>query len=123
MTTNLPILAVDDDPASLDVLKIMLEHEAQSVSAASDAETALEMLLSNTYALVIVDLRLPNMDGWRLLQTIRAHAELQDVRAVALTAYYEPSVAKQARQAGFVSCLPKPITNETVARILALLRN
>jgi CheY-like chemotaxis protein len=117
------ILLVDDDVGSLDVLTIILQHKHYQVVGVADANTALELLLTQPFDVAIIDLRLPETDGWQLLDKIRSHHPLSTIRTIALTAYYTPTVALRAREAGFDACLSKPVTKQTVKHILNQLRD
>lgn len=110
------VLVVEDDPASQEILASLLSHRNIDFDMADSGETALDLLSNNTYALAILDLALPRMDGWELLRMIRADAFTANLNVVAVTAFYDASLARQAKQAGFQACFPKPAT-------LALIQN
>jgi CheY-like chemotaxis protein len=99
----------------------LLEHYEMGVDVAETGEHALTLLDQHNYNLAILDLALPGMDGWAVLNAIRTHPHTQHLPAIALTAYYTPGLARDARQAGFVACFPKPITRSLVQDIEAIM--
>jgi CheY-like chemotaxis protein len=119
--SNWRILIVEDDPASWDVLAHLLEHNDIAVDVAETGEAALTLLEQHTYSLAILDLALPGMDGWGVLKAIQNNPETDTLIVIALTAYYTPSLARDAKEAGFAACFPKPITQSLIQNIQAIL--
>lgn len=113
------ILYVEDDKASGDILARLLKHLKIEADIVQTAEGALEKISGTAYDLVVVDLALPGIDGWRLLQALRDDPQHHNLKVVALTAFHNASIAQQARQAGFLTCLPKPATLKTAEMLLS----
>ena len=65
-----PILVVDDDPSILSTVADILEFEGYSVECASSGEQALEIVDQSLPALVLLDMRMPTMDGWDFAREI-----------------------------------------------------
>ena len=85
-TSPARVLVVDDNEALRDNLAEALELEGYAVAVASDAETALELLTKDPPPLVILlDFKLPGMNGGELLALIRADARLAGIRVVMTT--------------------------------------
>jgi two-component system OmpR family response regulator len=70
--TRRPILVVEDDPDVRDLLSERLTHLGHDVLAAGSGEEALELADESPPALVILDIRLPGIDGWEFLRRLRA---------------------------------------------------
>lgn len=102
-------LIVDDDLASCQVLAHILRYNGIEVDVATNAYEALEFLANNAYSLAILDLAMPEVDGWQLLTTIHENPATAALPCIAVTAYYDPVVAVDAENAGFVKCFPKPV--------------
>ncbi len=100
------VLTVDDQKLGCDCLRQILEPEGYDVEAAYDGTTALELLQEGEFHLVVTDLRMPDMDGFDLLQAIRERRV--PVGVVVLTAYGDASEALQAMKAGADDFLRKP---------------
>jgi CheY-like chemotaxis protein len=103
------ILVIEDDPDGQEVVGRMLRHFKIPNDIVGNADEALEQLSHQNYTAAIVDLALPGMDGWTLLQTIHSHAETADLPCVAVTAFHSPELAVKAVKAGFTAYFPKPL--------------
>src|SRR5690606_30927253 len=119
--SNWSVLIIEDDPSSLDILAQILEHNNMRVDSASSGEAALELLAENRYDLAIIDLALPGIDGWQLQQEIQQMPDAKNTLCIALTAFYTPHLAKEAKDAGFTAAFPKPITQSLVTSLQRLL--
>ena len=119
--SNWSVLIVEDDPSSSDILAQILEHNGMTVDIASSAENALQLLNDNRYDLAVLDLALPGMDGWQLQQEMRQLPNAHDIIAIAVTAYYTPLLAKEAKEAGFSAAFPKPVTQSLAKSLQTLL--
>ncbi|MFN8372701.1 MAG: response regulator [Anaerolineae bacterium] len=103
------VLVVEDDRYGSEVVMRMLRHREIEADIAATAEQALTLLGQNEYSLVITDLALPKMDGWGLLATIRQNPKTQDLPVVAITAFHDAKVAREALEAGFKAYFSKPL--------------
>jgi len=108
------VLVVEDDLNGQDVARSILEHYEIVVDVADDAMQALELLRDNHYTVALIDLSLPGMSGWELLQAMRQNDATADLPCVAMTAYHSPRVAQDAIKAGFVAYFPKPMNVATL---------
>jgi CheY-like chemotaxis protein len=112
------VLVVEDEADAQEVVCMVLQGHGAQVSTAFTGEEALEMLNARPPTVAVIDLALPNMDGWELLKAMRADPDLVNVPAVAMTAYHSTNVAKEAIAAGFAAYFPKPINSHTFAKDL-----
>ncbi len=120
--THIQVLAVDDDEDNRDVLALTLELYGATVITAETATAALALLNTQPFDLLISDIGMPNVDGFMLIQQVRAHPQLGTIPAIALTAYASNRDRQSALAAGFQAHLPKPIDpTALVATILSLL--
>jgi two-component system response regulator HydG len=101
------ILVVDDEAAARDGLAKLLEQEGYDVERASDGEEALVAVSEYAPALIISDLKMPNMDGMELLKQLRERGV--ETPTVVATAFGEVSTAVAAMRAGAEDYLTKPI--------------
>ncbi|MBR8658480.1 MULTISPECIES: response regulator transcription factor [Brevibacillus] len=114
------ILVVDDDPHIRELVGVFLREEGFSVLEAADGREALALLETTRADLVILDIMMPNMDGWQLCRELR---ELYDTPMLMLTAKGETSQKIKGFQLGTDDYLVKPFEPlELVARVKALLR-
>jgi len=114
---NHHVLVVEDDRYSREMTSHMFAYHQLPVDVAATAEAALELLATRQYALVVIDLALPGMDGWALLRTVKSVPRLAVLPCVAITAYHDASVARQALQVGFSAYYPKPLQTSFVPQL------
>jgi DNA-binding response OmpR family regulator len=114
------ILVVDDDPSTRDLLRGMLERAGHDVREAEDGRAGLRDLYAVTPDLVILDVNMPELDGWTTLERIR---DLSDVPVLMLTAREAELERVRGLQGGADDYVTKPFGHqEIVARVQALLR-
>jgi len=101
------ILVVDDEASARSGLSKLLEQEGYSVESAADGLLALDSVAETAPALIITDLKMPNLDGMGLLAKLREQG--LDIPTIVTTAFGEVSVAVQAMRAGAEDYLTKPI--------------
>jgi CheY-like chemotaxis protein len=107
------ILIVEDEKDAQDVIITLLKQHKMQISTAFTGEEAIEKLRSVRPNIALIDLALPGIDGWAVLEAIRADPGLQNITACAMTAYHSTVVAKEAIKAGFNAYFPKPISART----------
>ena len=104
------ILLVDDKPENLFSLSSVLSQHGFSSDTAQSGEEALKKLLRHDYALVILDVQMPVMDGITATRLLRARPETARVPIIALTAYSrDADWQTRALEAGCIDCLSKPL--------------
>jgi DNA-binding response OmpR family regulator len=114
------ILVVDDDPSMRDLLRGMLERAGYEVAEAEDGRSGLRDLYAAAPDLVILDINMPDLDGWATLERIR---DLSDVPVLMLTAREAELERVRGLQGGADDYVVKPFGHqELVARVQALLR-
>jgi len=114
------ILVVDDEANIVDLTRMYLEREGFRVEGASDGKSALERIRSRQPALVILDIMLPEVDGFEVCRLARAES---DVPIVILTARDEDIDKIVGLELGADDYLTKPFNpRELVARVKAILR-
>lgn len=116
------ILLVEDDQLIRNVVKRGLEKEHQfTVEVAEDGVTGLQMALEAEYAMILLDIMLPGMDGWRICEELRAKRIQTPI--LMLTARDAVQDRVYGLELGADDYLPKPFDfSELQARIRALLR-
>jgi len=120
MDANL-ICVVDDEVSIIDFVRIYLERENFSVVAYMDGLSALNGIRSTQTALVVLDIMLPNMDGYDVCKTLRA--EENEVPIIMLSAKDEEIDKILGLELGADDYLTKPFNpRELIARIKAVLR-
>lgn len=117
---NETILLVDDEKHIIDLARMYIEQEGFSIDSATDGSAALQKILNNDPALVVLDLMLPGIDGWEVCRRVRAES---DVPIIMLTARDDDIDKIVGLELGADDYLTKPFNpRELVARIKAILR-
>jgi two-component system, OmpR family, alkaline phosphatase synthesis response regulator PhoP len=117
------ILVVDDDKEIVRIIRAYLEKAGYSVATAYDGETALHIIRSDRPDLVVLDLMLPDRDGWDITRIVRSDPALAATPIVMLTARVEGEDRVQGLDLGADDYIPKPFNpHEVVARVRAVLR-
>src|SRR3569833_1285574 len=118
---GLQILAVDNEPATLDVLARVLEEYGARVTALGAAAQALEALRDRQRLdILLSDLGMPDMDGFALLKTVRTTFAPEELPAVAITAFSRAEDRLRAVEAGFQAYIMKPYD---IGELISLNRN
>ncbi len=112
------VLVIEDEGDSMEFVQGLLDHHGiQSVGVPS-GEEALEVLNTFKPTLIVIDLALPGLDGWGLLDRLKANPGLRNVPRVAITAYHTAELAEQAIEAGFHAYFAKPLDATSFVREL-----
>jgi two-component system phosphate regulon response regulator OmpR len=114
------VLVVDDDDRIRDLLTRFLRERGYRVSAASDGEKALALFDQMAFDLIILDVMMPERDGFEVTELIRAK---NDTPIILLTARGEPEYRIKGLSLGADDYLPKPFEpEELILRVQAILR-
>lgn len=115
-----PIMIVDDDPYIRELVRVFMLNEGFDVVEASDGVEALQKLQSVQVDMVILDVMMPNMDGWELCKELREH---YDLPLLMLTAKGETAQKVKGFELGADDYLVKPFEPmELAMRVRALLK-
>lgn len=115
-------LIVEDEESILMSLEFLLTQEGYSVATAQDGAAALEAATNRTPDLVLLDVMLPNMDGFEVCRQMRANPELRKTRIMMVTARGRDTEVERGLALGADDYLTKPFsTRELMEKIRALL--
>jgi adenylate cyclase len=116
------ILVVDDNAGNREMLSRRLEREGYSVDTAENGRAALEMLETGAFDLVLLDIVMPELDGFAVLQSIRANQRWKEVAVIMISALDEIRSVVRCIEMGAEDYLPKPFDPVLLrARIGAIL--
>jgi two-component system, OmpR family, response regulator len=119
MTQEFSVLLVDDDPDTQSFFRDALEHHGIELNTASDFGGTFEALDQHIPEVIVLDIFLPDTDGYQLLSKIRSQQITCPV--VAITGYYTTDTEGDTLKRGFDGCLLKPIDpQELIAYLRAL---
>lgn len=117
--TGRHILVVDDDPRNLFVITAALEQHGAKVDNALNGRRALEMLATLKPDLVVMDIMMPEMDGYKTIEAMRAEPAFAAIPVLALTAKAMPQDREKALAAGADDYLAKPADYEVLINMAA----
>ena len=112
------VLLVEDLDDSRFMLRRLLELEGFDVIEACDGAIALESLRKNSCDLVLLDLRLPNIDGFQVTRALRATTQFQTIPIIILSALDDEYTRTEARAAGCNDYVTKPIDLERLTALI-----
>ncbi len=114
------ILIADDEQKIREVVKLYLEKEGFSVEEAKDGEDALDRIISSSYTLVLLDIMMPNVDGWTICREIRKRSSIPIIMLSARSEEYDKLFGFEL---GIDDYITKPFSpKEMVARVKAVIR-
>jgi two-component system, sensor histidine kinase and response regulator len=102
------LLVVDDDEGNRDVLSRRLEQQGYTVANAENGRRALEMLGANAYDMVLLDIVMPELDGYEVLRQIKADESLRHIPVVMISGLSEMDSVARCIEMGADDYLPKP---------------
>jgi PAS domain S-box-containing protein len=112
------ILVVDDNMTNRDVLKHLLSHLGFDLSEAENGKIALERIAEKRPDAILLDLRMPVMDGPELLKHVKSDAEMKDIPVIAISASVSEKVQRKVMQNGCVGFLSKPFKMNDLLDVL-----
>jgi CheY-like chemotaxis protein len=111
-----PILVIDDDPNSRDLLQRMLESEGYAVATASNGEEGLELARTVEPSLITLDVLMPGMDGWAVLRELKADPALQHIPVMMVSVTSDMDMGYTL---GAVEHLTKPVDRDSLRRLVS----
>jgi len=115
----LRVLVVDDNQDAADSLAYLLKLQGHEVRTAYDGLEAVTAAAAFTPSLVLLDIGLPNLNGYEAARRIRQQPGCKDVRLIALTGWGQEEDKRRSREAGFDLHVTKPLEPALLARLLA----
>ncbi len=116
------ILIVDDDEDIADVLSVRIRSSGPyEVATAADGALGLAKAADFLPDLVLLDIMMPEMDGWEFCRRLKSDPELSETAVVVMTAYAAPDLEQRLRASGASGLLRKPFTLAQIAEILSAL--
>ncbi len=109
MTNNILILYVEDNPENRLLIRRILEAEGYTIAEAENAAKALDYVASNTPDLILMDINMPDVDGYTLTAQMKTFPELFDVPIIALTANVMRGDRERTLAAGCDGYIQKPV--------------
>jgi excisionase family DNA binding protein len=116
------VLIVDDDPRIREFIRVNLEMDGYAVREAGSADEGLAALEAEPPDLILLDVMMPKVDGWQMLQRVRERHGVDSIQVVMFSGKVEEDAADQAEAGGAQAFLGKPFNpQDLVARTKELL--
>jgi CheY-like chemotaxis protein len=112
------VLVVDDDMRNIFALSSVLERRGMTVLTAGTGREAIELLESTDVAIVLMDIMMPEMDGYETMHVIRQNAALRRLPIIALTAKAMKGDREKCLEAGASEYLAKPVNTDQLLSVL-----
>jgi CheY-like chemotaxis protein len=109
------LLIIDDNQGLVELLDHYLTNHAYRVVSVHNGEDGLRMVQQFMPDAIILDLMMPGMDGWELLQRLRTDGDTQDIPVIICSVISDPELAYSL---GASRCIPKPVTEEALLSTL-----
>jgi excisionase family DNA binding protein len=114
------VLVVDDEPS---IRELLAEHlstrpSPYEVSTAADGFEAGRLVATFRPDVVLLDLRMPGVDGFQICRTIKADPESSSTVVIAMTGYYSPETEARVLECGAVRCFAKPLDPTTLSAFI-----
>jgi CheY-like chemotaxis protein len=116
---GIKVLLVEDNEANRELATALLEAGGQTVLQAGTGEEAIKLAVSESPALVLMDISLPGMDGLTVTRILKQNPKTEHIPVVALTAHAMKGDEAKALAAGCVGYITKPIDTRTFSKSIA----
>src|SRR5262249_14252844 len=110
------ILAIEDDSSFRDLLRLHLQSAGHSVRAAADPEEGLRAILEDPPELILLDLDLPYLSGFEVLEALRSDEASRRIPVIIVTGKTEGEAYERCRRIGFEGFASKPLKREDLLR-------
>ncbi len=118
MSDQKRVLVVDDEPDVLLLCRVNLEFEGYEVSTAPDGEAGLAACRELRPDVVLLDVMMPKMDGWQVLEAIKGDEELKQIPVVMLTAKVQDEDQIRGWSAGAAEYITKPFSPLSLSQVI-----
>jgi CheY-like chemotaxis protein len=113
------ILVIDDTPLTHRLLDLILKKYHHTSTSAYNGQEALELLKHSHFDMAIVDILMPDMDGFSLIRKIRANERTREMPVAVMTASADPNMAELAAELGANAFLSQPFSSWEIKELVA----
>ena len=117
--SSLKVLIIDDEPDIRSLVEMILEGAGHQVIEAGDGREGLEKLESERPDVVLLDLRMPVIDGWEFMRRAREADLIKSTRVIGVSAHASPDSIKEAKEAGCHGYVSKPFAMDDLVTEVA----
>ena len=113
------VLIIEDDPGMTRFTASLLRLEGYDVQVEVDGGSGLSAMRGSLPDLLLLDLRLPTVSGWQVLEEMQADSSLSDIPVLVFTASAEKATIDRASELGAVGVIPKPVGSRQLVQLIA----
>lgn len=117
--TGLRVLLAEGDATNAECMTLLLQMHGHQVQVARSGPTALQMAQADPPDVVLLEIRLPEMDGWEVARRLREQATGKKPFCIAVTSYGREADRRRSEEAGIDLHLLKPVASSYLQRVLA----
>lgn len=119
MNTSGRILYIEDNPANLKLMEMIIKKmSGLSLLSAHNGELGVDLAASEQLDLIILDINLPGMNGFAVMEHLKGNEKTRHIPVIALSANVMPADIERGRQIGFAHYLTKPLDIDKVMRVI-----
>ena len=107
------VLVIEDNEQNLYLITFLLEHHGYEVIQARDGQTGIQAAMKTNPDLILLDIQLPEMDGYAVARRFRSESAFADVPIIAVTSYAMVGDREKSIKAGCTGYIEKPIDPDT----------
>ncbi|WP_185146911.1 response regulator [Chryseobacterium echinoideorum] len=116
---NKKVLIVDDDPRNIFALRLTLKAKGYQIESCTMAQEAIDILKKdNQVSIVLMDMMMPEMDGYEAVRIIRNTPEISQIPIIAVTAQAMPEDRQKCIDAGAQDYVSKPINVDQLMTVI-----
>ncbi len=112
------IVVIEDDLTFLDLLRVHLAGAGHEVLTAEDAALGLRAIIAGAPDLILLDLSVPYLDGFEMLEALRTDSATQDIPVIVLTGRGDDETYSRARELGAAQLLTKPVARDLLMKAI-----
>lgn len=112
------VLVIDDDDRLRELYRINLEMRGAEVVDAGNGDDGLAIARTRALAAIVLDLTMPGTDGWSVLEALKSDVALSHVPVIVLTGHTDEEIEENARKAGAVAFVAKPVDTDDFVRVV-----
>ena len=121
---NINILIVDDEPANILLLEKILKSQGYTnIITTVDPQASVELYKNNNIDLVLLDINMPEMNGYEVLNELRKQPDFNNIKVIASSGDISKSEINKAIEAGFHDYITKPMRMENILDIVEKVLN
>lgn len=115
---NDTILVIEDNEQNIYLMRFLLEKNGFRVAEARSAQEGITIAFSRRFLAILLDIQLPDKDGYAVARELRGHGELKETPIIAVTSYAMTGDREKALESGCTGYIEKPIDPETFVDVM-----